>query len=245
MAGKSLALTGRDRTIILEIARFGFVSRDQLMRLRLFSSKTRANDRLRRLVGAGYLAARRQPIPVGGPRFVYAPGPESSLPRDARKRITEMSDFFMAHQLGLVDVRIAFEQHTTVTRWLSARDLATFQLGIQPDAFIECEVDGLAYCAFIEYDRGTETLGRIEKKVRAYLDAAHSGRFERTFKRRYFRTLFVTDTTGRLSTLSATAAKLTDKVLRFTTLNELSQSGPLMPIWRRPGGSSLELLAAF
>ena len=44
------------------------------MRLELFASKTRANERLKRLVDEGHLVARRQPIPIGGPRIVYMPG---------------------------------------------------------------------------------------------------------------------------------------------------------------------------
>jgi hypothetical protein len=242
MTGKSLAFTERDRAIVREIARFGVMSRDQLMRLKFFASKTRANDRLKRLVDEGHLAARRQPIPIGGPRCVYVPGRLSSETRDARKRLAEMSDLFLAHQLGLVDIHIAFEQHTTLVRWLPEKDLTGLSLGLVPDAYLEYEVNALTYCAFVEYDRGTETLGRIERKVRAYLDLAHSGRFERTFKRKFFRVLMVTDADGRLATLSHTTARLTDKVLRFTTLGELSHRGPLMSIWRRPGASTSESL---
>jgi len=132
---------------------------------------------------------------VGGPRFVYVPGRLSSETRDARKRIAEMSDLFLAHQLGLVDIRIAFERQTTLGRWLTEKDLSSLSLGLVPDAYLEYEVNALTYCAFVEYDRGTETLGRIERKVRAYLDLAHSGRFERTFKRKFFRVLMVTDPT--------------------------------------------------
>ena len=98
------------------------------------------------------------------------------------------------------------------------------------------------YCAFVEYDRGTETLGRIERKVRAYLDLAQSGRFDRTFKRRFFRVFMVTDSDGRLSTLSQTTARITDRILRLTTLQELSHHGPLMSIWRRPGANASESL---
>ena len=242
MTGKSLAFTDRDKAIVREITRFGVMSRDQLMRLQFFASKTRANDRLKRLVDEGHLAARRQPIPLGGPRFVYTPGRLVTEGRDARKRITEMSDVFLAHQLGLVDIRIAFEQHTTLARWLTEKDLTGFSLGLVPDAYLEYEVNGLTYCAFVEYDRGTETLGRIERKVRAYLDLAHSGRFERMFKRKFFRVLMVTDGLGRLMTLSQAAARITDKVLRFTRLVDLLHGGPLLSIWCRPGASTSESL---
>jgi hypothetical protein len=242
MTGKRLAATERDRAIVRDIARFGVMSRGQLMRLGFFASKTRANERLKRLVAAGHLAARRQPLALGGPRYVYVPGTLSADGREARKRVASMSDLFLAHQLGLVDIHLAFEQFATLARWLSEKDLAGLSLGLVPDAYLEYEVEALTFCAFIEYDRGTETLARIERKVRAYLALAHTGQFERAFRRKFFRVLVVADAVGRLVTLSQTAARLTDRVLRFTTLNELSHHGPLASIWRRPGATTLETL---
>jgi hypothetical protein len=242
MTGKSLAFTERDRAVVHEVARFNVISRDQLIRLKLFSSKTRANERLKRLVDEGYLATRRQPLPVGGPRFVYLPGRLLADARDVRKRFADVSDLFLAHQLGLVDIRVAFEQHTTLMRWLPEKELAGRSLGLVPDAYLEYEVGALTYCAFVEYDRGTETLSRIERKVRAYVDLAQSGRFARTFTRRFFRVFVVTDSTGRLATLSQTAAHITNRIMRFTTLQELSHHGPLMSIWRCPGATASESL---
>lgn len=242
MTGRSLAFTERDRAVVREVTRFGVMSRDQLMRLKFFSSKTRANDRLKRLVDDGYLAARRQPLPVGGPRCVYLPGRLLADGRDIRRRFADVSDLFITHQLGLVDIRLAFERHSTLVRWLPEKDLAGLSLGLVPDSYLEYEVGGLIYCAFVEYDRGTETLGRIERKVRAYLDLGRSGRFERTFKRRFFRLCLVTDSAGRLATVSKATARITDRMMRLTTLPELSHHGPLMSIWRRPGASASESL---
>lgn len=139
-------------------------------------------------------------------------------------------------------IRLAFERHSTLVRWLPEKDLAGLSLGLVPDSYLEYEVGGLTYCAFVEYDRGTETLGRIERKVRAYLDLARSGRFERTFKRRFFRLCLVTDSAGRLATVSKATARITDRMMRLTTLPELSHHGPLMSIWRRPGASASESL---
>src|SRR5437773_10809578 len=99
MTGKSLAFTERDRAVVREVTRFGVISREQLMRLKFFASKTRANERLKRLVDDGYLAVRRQPLPVGGPRFVYLPGDQLVDARAVRKRFAEASDLFLSHQL--------------------------------------------------------------------------------------------------------------------------------------------------
>jgi hypothetical protein len=212
------------------------------MRLKLFTSKTRANERLRRLVRHDYLAAKRQALPAGGPRLIYLPGRGLAESQEVKRRYSDASDLFLRHQLGLVDIRLAFEADTTVTRWLTDKDLGAAALGVIPDAYLEFQVGSLTFCAFVEYDRGTETLARFERKVRAYLDAAYSGAFERAFHRRYFRLLVVTDSDRRLSSLSDAVVRLTDKVVRLTTLAALSTSGPLASIWRRPGSSTPQSL---
>ena len=242
MAGKALALTDRDQAIVREVDRFGVMTRRQLMDLRFFRSRSRAKERLKRLVDVGYLVSRRRPLVVGGPELVYALGPLVDESRAARKRLTETSDLFLAHELGLVDVHIAFERAATITRWLSAKECADLAMGTIPDAYVEFTHEGLTYCAFVEYDRGTETVGRVGRKIRSYVELARSGRFERLFHRRYFRVLMITDTMGRLTTLSKAAAGITDKVLRFSTLPTLIREGPLQAIWRRPGLTTCESL---
>jgi Replication-relaxation len=240
MAGNGLALTERDKAIVREVGRFGVMTRQQLTALRFFHSGSRAKERLKRLVEAGYLVSRAQPLAVGGPQFVYATGPLVDASLVGRKRFRDLSDPFLTHELGLVDIHIAFERVVTVTRWISAKELAGLSLGVIPDAYLEFAHDGLTFSAFVEYDRGTETLGRFERKIRAYVELARSGRFERFFQRQFFRVLALTDTSGRLTTLSTSAARITDKVLRFTTLGTLTREGPLQSIWRRPGATTLE-----
>jgi hypothetical protein len=242
MTGKSIVLTERDKAIVREVTRFGVLTRHQLMDLQFFRSKSRAKERLKRLVDAGYLTSRPQPLSAGGPQSVYASGPLIDDSRGARKRLTEVSDLFLVHELGLVDMHIAFERSTTVVRWITAKDLSALSFGVVPDAYVEFEQHGLTYCAFLEYDRGTETVSRFERKTRAYVGFARSGQFDRLFHRRFFRVLVVTDTLGRLTSLSKTTARVTDRVFRFTTRAALAREGPLQSIWRRPGVSTSESL---
>jgi hypothetical protein len=242
MTGKTLALTPRDRDLLSEVQRCGVLTREHVVRLKLFASKTRANERLRRLTAAGYLTARPQPLIAGGPRLLYLPGKLLVASRAARGRLLEASDLFLEHELGLVDIRLAFEGFGILSRWSPAADLMPLNLGLVPDAFVEYQFEGLTFCAFIEYDRGTETLGRLERKIRGYLDLAFSGRFERAFGRKFFRALFVTDSAARLATISRMAATLTDRIVRLTTRSAVVASGPLAPIWRRPGTDALESL---
>jgi hypothetical protein len=244
MTGKGMTLTQRDRAVLLEANRFGVMTREQLTRLGLFASKTRANERLKKLVDAGLLVSRRQAGEGLGVRLVYLPGPRLPGSTEVRRRWTQASAFFLAHQLGLVDVRVAFERATTVSRWLADSDLAGLTLGMIPDGYLEYAAGGLTYAAFVEYDRGTETLGRVERKVRAYADLAFSGRFERLFGRRFFRLLLITDSPTRLAHLSDSAARVTDRVVRLSTLSEVSHHGPLASIWRRPGATVSEFLTS-
>jgi hypothetical protein len=235
MSGKRLALTERDKRLLAEVQRFGVLTRAQAMRLGLFASKTRANARLKRLTDGGYLASRPQALLSGGPRLVYMPG--KHLDTAGAHPHRDVSELFLAHQLGLVDIRVAFEHAVVVTRWLSDRDLKPAGLGVVPDAYLEFEWNRNHYSAFVEYDRGTESLVRVERKAKAYVDLAYSGRFEREFRRRFFRTLFIAETPGRAATLSAAVSRITDRVVRLTTLPQLSEHGPLAVIWRRPGSS--------
>lgn len=237
-----IVVTERDRALCAEVARFGALTREQAVRLGFFRSRTRANERLKKLSDAGYLAIRSQAVSQRGVRFVYLPGRHLETAGRTRSRLAYSSELFVDHQLGLVDARIAFERHTTLSRWWTDKELAAISLNLIPDAFVEFSHRGHAFAAFIEYDRGTETLARFEQKVRAYLDLAFSGRFERTFNRKFFRLLILTDSVRRLTTLSHMVAKITDRVARFSTLDEMTQHGPMAPIWRRSGASTLEPL---
>lgn len=233
MIGNVLALTDRDRRLLLEVDRFGFITREQVIRLGLFASRTRANARLKKLTDAGFLRTRPQALPQRGVRLVY------SSKRGSGDR-ARLSEWLLGHQLGLGDIRIAFERATEIIRWIPERELASMKIGLVPDAFVEYRSNGLTYAAFVEYDRGTESLQRIERKIRGYLDLAYSGRFARTFNLQFFRVFFVADSTGRLTTLSRTAARITDRIVRLTTLDELSHRGVTASIWRRPGASDSE-----
>ena len=234
MAGSRLLLTERDQTIIREVNRLGALTREHLTALGHFASKTRANERLKRLVDEELLASRRQPLHAGGPRLVYLPlGTE---------RLRNSSAPFLAHQLGVVDVRVAFEIASQVSRWLTDQELRAFNLGVIPDGCVEYSHEAKAFCAFLEYDRQTETVERVVRKVRAYLALAFSGRFEKEFHHKYFRLLLVVDSPGRLANLSAAIVRVSDKVTRLALLRDVKTRGPLAPIWQRPGSKVCESL---
>lgn len=135
----AFVLTDRDREIMVAVAKHRFLNSDQVARLFPSSAggEGRAKRRLTELFHAGLLERpvrqRELVAPMsGGFPFVYAMSAkgarmlidEGKLPQAARRRDwsaqnTEASRIYIAHTLGLSDLRIALEesvkQHADVT----------------------------------------------------------------------------------------------------------------------------------
>lgn len=243
--GNAIVLTGRDRRVITDVADFGVLTRDHLQRLGHFGSKTRANAVLIRLVRHGYLSRRGLPSVAGTRRALYLIGPNAvdllDRPREAsrseRRRLTVSSDLFLEHQLLVNDVRLAFHRERPsyqCDRWLSDVALRAMHLGLVPDGYVEYTVDARRFAAFVELDRGTETLGRWQTKTRGYVQLATSGQFTTALGRRFFRVLVVTTSAPRLAHIRQVVAGQTDRIFWFTTLERIRTDGPLAKIWLRP-----------
>jgi hypothetical protein len=90
--------------------------------------------------------------------------------------------------------------------------------------------------AFVELDRGTETLGRFQGKVRAYIHLTTTDGYRKAFGRTFFRVLVVAPSATRIEHLRTITAAITDRIFWFTTIERLSVEGPLANIWLRPLG---------
>lgn len=238
-----MVLTDRDRQVIADVSQFRVLTREQLSRLGHFRSKTRANAVLLRLVKFGYLSRRYQPAIAGTQRALYYLGPNGgTLARgtDAleRRRIRAISDLFLAHQLLITDVHIGFRQAAAcrVERWLTDEELRASDLGLVPDGHVEYVLAEKHFGAFLELDRGTETLGRFQAKVRAYVHLTTADRYRKAFGRTYFRVLVVAPSATRIEHLRQATAAITDRIFWFTTIERLTVEGPFAPIWLRPTG---------
>jgi len=243
-AGKAMVLTHRDLRIVTDVGQFRILTREQLERLGHFQSKTRANAILLRLVHFGYLSRRYQPAVAGTQRALYFLGPkgaaltERSTPSE-RRNIKALADLFLAHQLLITDVHIGFRRETSVQiqRWMTDEELRAGQLGIVPDGHIEYTQGDRRFGAFLELDRGTETLGRFQAKVRAYVHLTTTDRYQRAFGRTFFRVLVVAPSATRIEHLRKATATITDRIFWFTPTERLTVEGPLAHIWLRPTGS--------
>ncbi|MGH9203298.1 MAG: replication-relaxation family protein, partial [Vicinamibacterales bacterium] len=214
-----MVLTDRDRQILGDVGQFRILTRHQLERLGHFGSKTRANAILLRLTRFGYLSRRHLPTIAGTQRGLYYLGPKGvalgSDPHAAhtsRRKARALSDLFAAHQLAVTDVLVSFRQAPacSIQRWMTDDELRSTQLGVVPDGHIEYRFNDKQFGAFVELDRGTETLGRFQGKVRAYQRLAGSGTYQRVFGRPYFRVLVIATSARRIEHLRRATASLTD-----------------------------------
>jgi hypothetical protein len=242
-----MRLTARDLRVVTDVVEWQVLTRAQLAALGHFSSKTRSNAVLLRLVRFQYLSRRYQPAVAGTQRALYFPGPYTAdllhRPTEAiareRRRVSTLSDLFLAHQLLVNDIRLQFVGRglPRATGWLDDRAVRALKLGVVPDAYAEYGGEGARFGAFIEADRGTETLTRWDAKVRLYLQLASSGRHRAALNRHYFRVLVICPSRSRLANLRRATAQLTDRLFWFSDLSHLQVEGPFARIWLRVLGA--------
>lgn len=144
------------------------------------------------------------------------------------------------HQLAVNDVYCALRYRTQpdgadFLRWLIFADPID-GIAIQPDGYAELTVLGDPVALFFEIDLGTEHRSVWQDKVRAYLEFAASGKFERQFRRARFRALVITNSETRLKPLRTWTAEITEKIFRFTTLELIAQQSFWGAIWQNPRG---------
>lgn len=95
---------------------------------------------------------------------------------------------------------------------------------------------------FLEVDLDSENRTVWQGKVRSYLSYATSGTFTREFDNAQFRTLTITNSESRLTSLRTATAALTDKIFRFTTDERIKQEGFWGKVWQKPRGEEREPL---
>jgi len=261
---KHIAIQPRDETIMMLVAEFRFLSREQLQVLLDFPCVTRINIRLKKLFDHGYLSRFSLPTIAGKPKALYFLGPQginlasaqlSLAPSDLakeRKHLQERKYLFVSHQLFLNEVRIAFilaisnQPIMAIDRWLKEWDcVAQFlsserkQTTLRPDACLCLTYQGKRYSFFVEVDRSTMTKGRLQAKAKAYLEYARSGRSSQDFGFHYFRVLIITKTEARLDHLKTTIEKTTDHLFYLTSQNNIASDSILDRIWQRAGRQGL------
>jgi hypothetical protein len=156
------------------------------------------------------------------------------------------SPLFIDHQLAINDVRLAFQSTDastiSTTRWSTEHELRAMRFGVVPDGYIEYVCAGRLFAAFVEVDRATEPLKRLQEKARAYVDLAFSGRFEATFAHPFFRVLVTTPTQARMNAVASAVGRVTDRMFRVAVHQRLCTEGPFACIWRSARDPTLQSL---
>lgn len=183
-------LTTRDRDIVHAVAHLGVLTAPQIAEA-FFESEDRARKRLLTLVRVGALA-RFRPHREGWGLYPYhyvlSPGGAGIVaaergedPARTRKRLLASRVIALSrtqrleHIVGVNGVwaalagRARSEAAAEVRLWLTEAECARWAKGIvRPDAYFEWSTeDGSVEC-FVEFDRGTETLGRLRAKLDGY-----------------------------------------------------------------------------
>lgn len=110
-----------------------------------------------------------------------------------------------------------------------------------PDGYFELQNGETGVAAFLEVDRGTETLRVWAEKVRNYLQLALSGEYEKRFGQNRFRVFVIADSAKRLQSIRKTVAEITQKIFWFALIEEIQKKGFFEALWLRPDGSSQSL----
>lgn len=223
---RRIILQERDQRLLSALDSYRVVDREQAMRLAPFSSVSRANARLLRLVQAGFL--RRSFIgPTGaGRKAIYRPG---------RLRAS-FSEKLLRHQLALNAVRLAFEAEGRLLSWRSFSTPLSHVSSLVPDGYVEIADQRGVIPVFIETDCGTEPGSVVRRKAEHYLRFASSGEFERLFGREQFRVALITTSERRAQNLASAILAVTPKLFFITTLPRINSDGPYASVWLRPDG---------
>ena len=233
-----LMLQPRDHLIMRLCHDYRVLDRPLIQALAGFGCAVRANVRLRSLFDHRFLARRFLPVLTGPAQALYHLGPAGvplvaqDLGHDptlVRRRIRadlSMAELFLAHTLAVSRARAAFTlalNHSPgmeLESWRDSADLArgdNHRPSLVPDGHFLYRDGERRFACFLEADRGTESLRRIQEKARRYLDYGLSGGHMADFGLRFFR-----------------VARLTEKMFWFALEEDLAPERAFGPVWLRP-----------
>jgi hypothetical protein len=249
-----LIVQERDRKLLFEIGTvMRIVDRAQARIVAGFGSDSRTNRRLRKLTDAKLLQRYYFGAAGAGRKALYGLSRQGAIVADVpfrglQRRQDEpiVTDFFVQHQLAVNEIycRIKYraipQPHVSFKRWISFSQPIVQGLRLIPDGYFELATPAGTLAAFLEVDRGSETLATWKEKVRNYLSLAISGEFERRFGEKRFRVFVIANSVRRIDSIRSAVMSLTEKIFWFSTLGSIEESGFFAPVWVRPKGKGEE-----
>jgi hypothetical protein len=186
---------------------------------------------------------------------------------DRDSHIGKVGHAYLEHNLVLSDIRIWFEKQATengcsIEKWLDYFDLRAYwktervtialtpqapieDIAIAPDGYFVIQTQAGRGHFFLEFDRGTETIGKQwKRKVLAYKEYLRCGKFHQRYgadAKTGFRVLAITPSMKRAENLHNAAQKYgspqLSSIFMFTGWPELQHESMTDTLWLRGGTS--------
>jgi Replication-relaxation len=214
-------VTGRDLRLFAKLALCRWLTTTEIKRLYFPEATSNAvQKRLRKLADSGYLRSEREnrmaeavhAVGVKAKPLVEERGIEIDVASEVPKQIE--------HMLGVNDIRVAVETSRVKVAWF----FAYWQLPglgwthpVIPDAVFAVRAPERR-CFVLEYDRGTETAGKLLEKLRAYDGGLPGLGFEAV--------VVVTEGTRRLDLLArGLRRRMVEVTVLASAMEEISKAG--------------------
>jgi hypothetical protein len=250
-----IVLQPRDHRLLEAVGQMRLIDREMSKVILKLAATRNTNKRLLELTRAGLLQQYFVGTVGGGRKAIYALSEKAAALtnsefRPLKRRAGEnlVGDLFVHHQLQVnaIFLLVRFQEIPVAgvqcLRWLSFQERPFRNAAVIPDGYFELASSSGIRAMFLEVDRGTETLGIWQKKIRQYLQLAVSGEFPQKFQQQQFRVLVLTNSERRLRNIRALIAKATDKVFWLSTFELLHREGFWSPVWFRPAGDQCRSL---
>jgi hypothetical protein len=250
-----LLLTGRDLLLLRSLSRCGVADGAQIKQIAKYGATSTMNARLLKLVQSGFLNRFFTGTRAGGQKAIYSLSRKGALVIGFQGRLIQrtpnsllVGDQFIEHRLAVNSVWIQLEFKTIpisaveFVRWLSFSSPLSKQTPLIPDGYLELKDPSGTHSMFCEVDRGTESLKVWDKKISYYLQLATTREFEQLLQQVRFRVIVALSSERRLTTVRRAVLKQTDKIFRFTTLEDINREGFFAPIWLKPKGEERQSL---
>lgn len=242
-------LQPRDRRLLSELQVMRVVDRELAKIVCGFHSTTRANARLLALTEADYLKRSFVGTIAGGRKAVYRLSTKRLASTQSQSiGKNSYSELFLEHQLQVnhVYVEIKYRPIPLAScqfhRWIAFNRILSKASPIIPDGYFELTHNSQIKSLFLEVDLGTEALRIWQKKIESYLRLATSGEFKSLVGQERFKVAVIANSGRRTDSIRKVAAKSTDKIFRFTSLENIKTAGFWSPIWNKPTGDRPEVL---
>lgn len=243
-------LQPRDRRLLTELQVMRVVDRELAKTVCGFRSTTRANTRLLALTEAGYLKRNFIGAIAGGRKAVYRLSTKGLASTQSQSSVgkNSYSELFLEHQLQVNQVYVEIKywpiplERCQLHRWIAFNRVLSKASPIIPDGYFELNNNSQIKSLFLEVDLGTEALRIWQKKIESYLRLATSGEFKSLFGGERFKVAVIANSGRRADSIRKVTAKSTDKIFRFTSLENIKTAGFWSPIWNKPTGDRPEAL---